>query len=534
MRYPKPEERLTAAEQRTQRFAQELRRLGGSSGYFELNFVSTFIMISYFRKWWALFIASTLLVIISGAIAHGHLPFVVNSSLAVQNTFTRSQTFNFYNVLTSTGADPWVYKHTDGYYYMTYLTNQNITIWRSLTLSGIAGGERKTVWTPPKSGPNSRNIWAPELHFINGKWYIYYSADDGNNPNHRMFVLENASSDPFRGNFVDRGKIYDQKNDKWAIDGTVLTVSGKRYFIWSGWEGDNNVQQNLYIAPMSNPTTLSGSRVKISSPTYGWESFGSPPTVNEGPQVIIKDKTINLVYSASAGWTNNYSLGLLTAKVGSNLLSPASWRKYKEPVFQTNNGVVSPGHSSFVKSPNNKEDWIVYHAANYLAAGWNRHIRAQRFGWNRDGTPNFGSPVPVNSAIALPGGEPPRDRYQAEDARVTGVAKKLPTANASNNAKVGYINTPQSNVEFRVRVQKRGLYNMSVRFGNGSEGGKQASHKLFINGKQMPAMRYVWTGWDNWLNTITRVQLNAGINAIRFSKGENTAEIDCIDIFPLQ
>ncbi|KAF3888511.1 MULTISPECIES: family 43 glycosylhydrolase [Nostocales] len=488
----------------------------------------------YLRKFSVLFIASLLAVAIFGVIGPGNLIFSANSSLAIKNSFARSPTFNFYNVLTSSGADPWVYKHTDGYYYMTYLTNQNITIFRSLTLSGIVGGERKTVWTPPKSGSNSQNIWAPELHFLDGKWYIYYTADDGNTLNHRMFVLENASPDPFRGNFVDRGKIFDKKNDKWAIDGTVLTVSGKRYFIWSGWEGDNNVQQNLYIAPMSNPTTLGSSRVKISSPTYPWESFGSPPTVNEGPQVIIKDKTINLIYSASVGWTNNYALGLLTAKVGSNLLSPSAWRKYKEPVFQSGNGVVSPGHSSFVKSPNNKEDWIVYHAANFLSAGWNRHIRTQRFGWNRDGTPNFGSPAPVNAPISLPSGEPQHDRYQAEDALFTGAAKIISNPNASNGAKVGYIDNPQSNVEFRVRVNKRGTYNMSVRFGNGTEGGKEASHKLYINGKELPALRYVWTGWDNWLNSVIRVQLNTGVNQIRFSKGENFAEIDSIDIFPLR
>jgi GH43 family beta-xylosidase len=481
-------------------------------------------------------LALLIVIVICGWIENNNgslASLAVNSSFVFRNNFVDSQTFSFYNVLTPKGADPWVYKHTDGYYYMTYTNGQDITLLRSVTLSGIGGGERKTIWTPPNSGSNSKNIWAPELHFLGKNWYVYYAADNGNNTNHRMFVLENTNPDPFQGAFVDKGKIFDKENDKWAIDGTVLSVNREMYFIWSGWESDNNIQQNLYIAPMSNPTMLSGSRVKISIPTFAWETVGNPPTVNEGPQIIIKDQTINLVYSASGSWTDNYCLGLLTAKIGSDLLSPDSWYKHNKPVFQSKNGVFGPGHCSFVKSPTKAEDWIVYHAANYSGSGWNRHIRTQRFEWNRDGTPKFGFPAVVDLPIALPDGEPQHYRYQAENGIFDGVAKIVPNPDASNGAKVGYIDTPESYVEFSVQIKNPGLYNMSVRFSNGTDDKKEASHKLFINGKEMQAIRYEWTGWENWLNTVIRVQLNAGMNKIRFSKGENFTEIDCIDIFPL-
>jgi GH43 family beta-xylosidase len=314
-----------------------------------------------------------------------------------------AQTFS--NVLLPRGADPWVYRHLDGMHYLTVTTSRDITLWRSTTLSTIGSGEKKTVWTPPSSGPNSRHLWAPELHYLQNKWYLYYAADDGNNDHHRMFVLENASPDPFQGAFVDRGKIFDPRADKWAIDGTVFELDGKLYFVWSGREGDKNDRQNLYIAAMENPYTIRGPRVEICRPTLPWEMKGKPH-VNEGPEVVIRGKTINLIYSASGAWTDDYCLGLLTATVGSDLLSPSSWMKHPEPIFRSGNGVFGPGHASFVKSPDGKEDWIVYHAALFQGAKWKRNVRTQRFTWNANGTPSLGAPLPPDQPIKLPGGEP--------------------------------------------------------------------------------------------------------------------------------
>lgn len=187
-------------------------------------------------------------------------------------------------------------------------------------------------------------IWAPELHYINGAWYIYYAKDDGDNVNHRMYVMENTSADPTQGTWQYKGQITDSTN-KWAIDGTVLQVNGQLYFIWSGWEADANVRQNLYIAHMSNPWTIDSNRVEIARPTYAWETNHSP-NVNEGPQVIVRNGVISLVYSASGSWTNDYCLGLITANASSNLLNPASWNKRSQPIFQSGNGLYGPGHHS--------------------------------------------------------------------------------------------------------------------------------------------------------------------------------------------
>ncbi|MDD4772369.1 MAG: glycoside hydrolase family 43 protein [Eubacteriales bacterium] len=303
----------------------------------------------------------------------------------------------FINPIISKGADPWVIRH-NGFYYYCYTGGRSICVKRADSLHEIGKYEAITVWHAPDSGPYSREIWAPELHFLAGKWYIYFAADDGDNFNHRMYVLEGISGDP-QGVYAFKGKIHDP-SDKWAIDGTVYTDdAGKHYFIWSGWEGDVNVRQDIYIAPMSSPLAICGNRIMLSYPSEPWETIGTP-AVNEGPQILIKDKTVHIIYSASGSWTDDYCLGRLTL-TGDNPMEAAAWKK-SGPVFSKAKKAYGPGHASFVKSPDGKQDWIAYHACLVSGAGWaGRSVRIQRFQWNQDGTPDFGTPL-----IGIPLEEP--------------------------------------------------------------------------------------------------------------------------------
>ena len=328
---------------------------------------------------------------------------------------TPTSAATFTNPLLPAGADPWsIYK--DGYYYYTNTTGRNITIWKTKSLSQLKNAPQKVVWTPPATGPNSKDIWAPELHFINGKWYLYYAADAGTNQTHRLWVLENASPDPLQGTWIDRGKIADP-TDKWAIDGSAFEHKGQMYFVWSGWEGDVNGRQEIFIAKMKNPWTIDGERHKLSTPVFAWERNGDlntptdPPhvDVNEGPQVLLHGDKLHLIYSASGCWTDTYALGMLTASATSELLQPGSWTKTNVPVFQQAPavGVYAPGHNSFFKSPDGTEDWILYHANDEPGQGCGRFRspRAQKFTWNADGTPNFGQPMSTKTPLPRPSGE---------------------------------------------------------------------------------------------------------------------------------
>ena len=305
----------------------------------------------------------------------------------------------FTNPVVTDGADPWVIRYQNFYYYC-FSTGDRIWISCSRNLHEIGLAQPTLAWQPPKGNPWSEELWAPELHFFDNKWYIYVAADDGANENHRMYVLESDNIDP-QSHYVLVGKIADS-TDCWAIDGTVLEHRGHLYFIWSGWEGKVNVQQNLYIAPMSNPATISGDRVLISEPEYEWEKIGRP-LVNEGPEILKKNDKIHIIYSASGSWTDDYCLGQLTF-TGGDILSRESWSKNPRPVFSKTETVFGPGHASFVKSPDGREDWIVYHAAKYKGGGWDRDVRMQKFGWNSDDSPNFGAPVSAGVLLEVPSG----------------------------------------------------------------------------------------------------------------------------------
>jgi GH43 family beta-xylosidase len=310
------------------------------------------------------------------------------------------------------GADPWVFKK-DGYYYHCGSGNGGIYISKSDRLS--VPGEKVAVWTPPAEGWNSSNIWAPELHYFNGKWYIYYAA--AKKPGGPFIyqcsgVLESVSDDPF-GPYTDKGMLYtgdniaDPTSVKWAIDLTPLQLNGQLYALWSGWEENRDTdrtKQHLYIAKMSNPWTISSNRVKISSPVEIWET-GGELDLNEGPQALKHREKLFIIYSTRESWLKDYRLGQLTmADTLLNPMEPRNWSK-RGPVFQGTEQVFGVGHCCFAKSPDGTEDWILYHAKKSLIPGWQRDIRLQPFTWHQDGSPNFGVPVPAGQSLKVPSGE---------------------------------------------------------------------------------------------------------------------------------
>ena len=159
--------------------------------------------------------------------------------------------------------DPFVFYH-NGYFYRLYTTNESLHVSKATTIKGLVDAEAVTVYVPEEGAPYGKEMWAPELHVIDGKCYIYVAGDDGDNYNHRMYVLYNNSDDPQKP-YTMYGKVVESA-DKWAIDQTVFSYNGELYTAWSGWEGDENVCQNIYLAKMSDPLHISTDRVMISTP----------------------------------------------------------------------------------------------------------------------------------------------------------------------------------------------------------------------------------------------------------------------------
>ncbi|MES2519970.1 MAG: family 43 glycosylhydrolase, partial [Bacteroidota bacterium] len=98
------------------------------------------------------------------------------SSNYAQNASTRV----FTNPLLPSGADPYSF-YKDGYYYYTHTTQKSLKIWKTKNLAGLKTAESKTIWTPPQGTMYSKELWAPEVHFLQGKWYMYFAGDDGDN-----------------------------------------------------------------------------------------------------------------------------------------------------------------------------------------------------------------------------------------------------------------------------------------------------------------------------------------------------------------
>ncbi|MBI2729344.1 MAG: glycoside hydrolase family 43 protein [Sphingobacteriales bacterium] len=305
------------------------------------------------------------------------------------------------------GSDPWVFQK-DGFYYYTQTSGNKVALWKTTAITKVNSAVSTTIFSPTGGTANSSNIWAPEIHFLDGKWYAYYTAGSGPDETQRTWVLENSNADPTTGTWVDKGRIFTTDADFWAIDGTVLEYNGSKYFLWSGRPNPAVQNQNIYIAKMINAFTLQSPATMLSKPELSWEINGGP--VNEGPEILKnKDGKVFLIYSASGCWTDDYALGMLTLKDGGDPLILADWTKNAQPVFtkKPDSKAFGPGHNSFFKSPDAKEDWIIYHANTNSneGCGDKRNVRIQKFTWNADGTPNFGVPVATGLAITVPSGE---------------------------------------------------------------------------------------------------------------------------------
>jgi GH43 family beta-xylosidase len=293
-------------------------------------------------------------------------------------------------LINPSGADPWI--TSDGrLLYYTQTTGRDVRLWVGEDLSSLIDAAPIVLWDPHKDHViNLRNLWAPEIHQIRESWYLYVSADDGHNRNHRMYVLE--SNEGPAGPYEFKGRLQIPGVDRWAIDGTVTEMKGELYYAWSGWPGPRNGRQDIYLAKMENPWTLTGMVALISQPQYPWESW-----INEGPQFLHRGNETFIVYSANKSWTDDYKLGLLRLE-GEDPLRRSAWRKSPTPIFQSNESalepVYAPGHCSFHVDAKG-EHWLLYHVARSQGSGWSREVRAQRWVWDDDGLPRFGVPLPV-------------------------------------------------------------------------------------------------------------------------------------------
>lgn len=304
-------------------------------------------------------------------------------------------------ILDNRGADPWLFSF-QGQYFLTYTSGDRVELVAAPTLEGLRRATPTVLWWGHQ-GPSaySQNLWAPELHRLDGVWYLYVTANDGspNDPprHHRgddrrqVCVLSNPSADPRQGTWAWRGPLGHQRS---GLDGTVLSHRGRLYFCYSGYGEFALYGSGLYLAPMTNPTALSGPEVLVSAPTEPWECQGGM-AINEGPCFLVRGGKVHLTFSASTTWSPHYCLGRLWCPDGADLLDSAAWTKLPGPIFSQNPEaeIFAPGHHSFFQTLEGDQTWIAYHALPAPQAPLSlRRPRVQPIGFNADGDPELGRP----------------------------------------------------------------------------------------------------------------------------------------------
>ncbi|HEX9600984.1 MAG TPA: family 43 glycosylhydrolase [Mariniflexile sp.] len=309
---------------------------------------------------------------------------------------SHSQTFEFDNPIAEQRADPWVHKTDDGIYYLiaTVPEYDRIVIRKANSINGLKEAKEKEVWHKHETGVMGHHIWAPELHKIDGVWYIYFAAGEAENIwNIRMWALSNPSEDPMQGEWTEAGQIKTQK-ESFSLDATTFVHKEKRYLIWAQNVKGGSHGTALVLSEMKNPTTLTGPEVILTEPEFSWEKMKY--NVNEGPAVIKRNEKIYVTYSASAT-NHNYCMGLLWIDADADLLDASNWHKSPGPVFYTNEDLkrYGPGHNSFTTAEDGKTTVMIYHARDYKEiqghelSDKNRATRARVVEWTENGYPDF-------------------------------------------------------------------------------------------------------------------------------------------------
>ncbi|MES2734301.1 MAG: family 43 glycosylhydrolase [Bacteroidota bacterium] len=438
-------------------------------------------------------------------------------------------------------ADPYVIFNNGFYYYMV-TTGDGVWIHKAANLQDVGNAPRTKVWGV--GGEIKAHVWAPELHYLNGKWYIYTCGSISNGFDLRMFVLEGNSQDPL-GSYTYRG-ILDLGPNQGGIDESVWQdpSNGKIYMAWSQFETQG---QTIWIAPMDNPTTLGHPRIRISEPTNNWERVRG--NVNEGPIFLKKNNKLHIVYSASQCASEAYSLGRLTCEDG-NYLNKDSWDKVG-PIFKRNdaNGVYGPGHNGFTKSPNGQEDWIIYHAKSGTEfTNSDRSTRLQKFTWNSDDTPNLGVPermgvqlacastaevgtqTPYNGVINVPatfeaehfdnGGEG-ISYHDTTPTNLIGPFRSNTAVDTEPCSEGGHnltLSAPGEWTEYTISIPSAGLYKIDARVASGTASAFSSPFSFEIEGKTLNEPTFVPNtgGWQSWQTFSTYVRLLPGQHVLRY------------------
>lgn len=436
---------------------------------------------------------------------------------------------SFTNPIIPNGADPWLQFYNGNYYLTTTTWTSQLVMRKSPTLAGLANATPINIWSESEAD-RCCNFWAFEFHRLMSpkgyRWYVMYTSGTKDNfDGQHLSVIESEGDDPM-GPYTYKGAPMPKS---WNIDGTYLTLNNQLYLLWSEWQKD---EQLIWIAKMSNPWTIIDERSIISRPTHEWEKSGMK--VNEGPEVLQKDGKTFIVFSASFCNTPDYKLGVLEL-TGTDPIKPDSWNKIDKPFFEKANGVFGPGHNGFFKSPDEKEDWLVYHGNSSAeqGCGQTRALRAQKFEWTSASgklLPEFGKPVASGEKTKSPSGEngPLVAKVQGTKVQLVNKANQLCVSSVLENGqgKVAQAACDTESAQWVLDYTSDGQYRLV------------SAQGLFLS--QQNSGEYSVTPWFNQAQQQWKISIiesapdapAAWVNIANQSGAKNLAAQNCIAVNP--
>lgn len=365
-------------------------------------------------------------------------------------------------------SEPSILKHTDQNYYLVY--SYDYGSFASLKIRSadkINKFRYKSEYTINFTNASSVGAYSyfftPELKFINGQWFLFFSASVSSSDTwqQRPFVAKCDGSSPLSDSWTILGQVQAVKSEvfdsseniisSYSLGPTVFYASGEWYFAWSqtitdgnetwdldGETGDNDnltlqigtdengnaitqdfadlaknskkpTWQCIFIGKTSpEDFTQVTQATVISVPEYNWEcgTFASHSdtdfgNVNYSPRFLVKNENIFCIFSAG-DMDESSCMGLLSAKLDSELCNYSSWTKTENSIFETSSEFNAYGPGSFSLTSDADADVMFYSARYYNGlyssgtsatsdsyADLNRSLYSKQISWNADGTPNL-------------------------------------------------------------------------------------------------------------------------------------------------
>jgi GH43 family beta-xylosidase len=361
------------------------------------------------------------LIIVTALAAMNHFTtlFALSCSMVAAHAAPQA---SFHNPLYQ-GEDPWVTFQDSSYYVCSSGPQEPTAVYVSKSPTLTERGEKVKVW---EDADNYRRVFAPELHFIQGKWYIYFCADvKSEGWKHMAVVLQANTADPLDG-FTSKGVLFtgDERGNAQANDFTVVTYRDQLYAFW-GSLADKHVD-GAVMAPMDSPTKITAHRKEMG-------------LMAEGPRAIVHGDKLIMTGAAGGFASKSYSLVAMVYSPEAGPIDQKSSWKPTGTLLQTTPDVWGPSRASFTVSADGSENWVMYHSKIFPADDNGiREVNIRKFTFKEDGIPDFGTPPGPDQALENPKGDPGMGEIQeAEEWQLAGSAVKA-TSN-KNFTGSGYV-----------------------------------------------------------------------------------------------